>query len=681
MSQMMYGYDIETFPNCFTLSAERLSDGARWFYEISDRRYDYDSVVAWVHSIKHTGGRMVGFNNEAFDYYVLHQIVTGKARSSHDIYKAAMEIIECNSDFPPKVWPSDILVPQIDLYKINHFDNQARRTSLKVLEFNMRSSDIEDLPFDPGTYLTYDQMDTLGKYNIHDVDETMKFLRFNMDKIAFRDELSAQYGKDFTNFNDTKVGKQYFIMKLEETVPGICYNSDKSPRQTPRDQIHLKDAVLPWIEFRTPQFQAVVEWFRDQVITETKGVFTDLPERKLGAVAQYATMRKKRKKVGPKGAPVPGFGRWFEETKSSGAMYECWNQADALNVTIEGFNYVFGVGGIHGSVESQVVTADDEYALIDLDVASYYPNLAITNGFYPDHLGEEFFKIYLDLYEQRKAHPKKKFPAINAMLKLALNGVYGDSNNRYSPFYDPLYTMSITINGQLLLCKLAEDMMIIPQLSMIQINTDGLTVKLPRHALPQMRELCKAWEMLTGLELEEVAYKRMAIRDVNNYIGEYEDGKLKRKGAYAHETPLDNPATGEVEWHKDHSSLVVAKAAEAHLIRGEEISRFIREHYDLYDFMIRAKVDRSSQLVLNDGTTDFPLQRITRYYVTEPPHGGQIVKIMPPLPKAPDKVRRIGQCAGWNVQPCNNINHAMAPINYDYYIQEAEKLCEPLRRA
>ena len=66
------------------------------------------------------------------------------------------------------------------------------------------------------------------------------------------------------------------------------------------------------------------------------------------------------------------------------------------------------------------------------------------------------------------------------MLKLALNGVYGDSNNVFSVFYDPLFTMSITLNGQLLLCLLAENLMEnVPGLKIIQCNTDGITVRIP----------------------------------------------------------------------------------------------------------------------------------------------------------------------------------------------------------
>jgi DNA polymerase elongation subunit (family B) len=158
---------------------------------------------------------------------------------------------------------------------------------------------------------------------------------------------------------------------------------------------------------------------------------------------------------------------------------------------------------------------------VDLDVTSYYPNLAITNGFHPAHLGKEFGVIYKHLFEQRKQYPKKS--AESAMLKLALNGVYGDSNNQFSVFYDPLFTMSITLNGQLLLCLLAEGLMHIDGLRLIQVNTDGLTVRVPRTHKVLVDLARMAWQERTGLNLEEAVYKRMFVRDCNNYIAEYDE--------------------------------------------------------------------------------------------------------------------------------------------------------------
>lgn len=64
--------------------------------------------------------------------------------------------------------------------------------------------------------------------------------------------------------------------------------------------------------------------------------------------------------------------------------------------------------------------------------SSMYPNIAISNNVFPQHLTKRFCDIYKDVYEQRKSYAKGT--AENAMLKLALNGVYGDSNNQFGPF-------------------------------------------------------------------------------------------------------------------------------------------------------------------------------------------------------------------------------------------------------
>ena len=151
---------------------------------------------------------------------------------------------------------------------------------------------------------------------------------------------------------------------------------------------------------------------------------------------------------------------------------------------------------------------------------SYYPNLAIQNRFYPEHLGEEFCDIYLDVYNTRsqaKTKAKKeKDPiaiAINAGLKLGLNGTYGKSNSPYSFFYDPLYTLKTTINGQLFLCMLAEKLADISEI--IQVNTDGITIKVNKELEKEVYNICKKWEQLTKLELEYAYYNKMVIRDVD----------------------------------------------------------------------------------------------------------------------------------------------------------------------
>ena len=108
---------------------------------------------------------------------------------------------------------------------------------------------------------------------------TKRFYGHTLDMIHFREQLVVKYpGQDWINYNDTKIGKNFFIMELEKA--GIeCYeysSKGRTPKQTKRPVIHLKDAILPWIEFKQPEFNRVLQWLKAQSITETKGVFTDL---------------------------------------------------------------------------------------------------------------------------------------------------------------------------------------------------------------------------------------------------------------------------------------------------------------------------------------------------------------------------------------------------------------------
>lgn len=651
-----YIYDIETFPNVFTNTVYHPYSDQWYVFELSRRMNDLPQMLLFFQHLRTNGSRMVGFNNIGFDYPVIHHIIkSGNNTSVADIYRKVRKIIDSPREarFAHTVWENEWEVDQIDLYKVHHFDNMSRATSLKMLEFNMRMDRVEDLPFPLGIELNNEQIDVLLGYNKDDVIATTNFYHESADKLRFREELSDKHGSNFMNHNDAKIGSDIFIMRLEEAAPGACYkyvNGKRTMNQTKRESIQVRDIILPMVEFEHEAFQRIHAWFKAQVITDTKGVFKD------------------------------------------------------VNCTIDGFQFDFGTGGIHGSIESSTVEADDDYVLVDWDVASYYPNLAIANGLYPQHLSSMFCKIYKDVYEQRQGYDKGT--PENAMLKLALNATYGNSNNKYSPFYDPQYTMSITINGQLLLCMLAEHLMKIPGLSMVQINTDGLTVKCPKEYVVHMENLCAWWQRVTHLELENVRYSRMFIRDVNNYLAETVDGKVKRKGAYCYGDDLD--------WNQNFSSPIVSMAAEAALVHGTDIREFIELHPNVMDFMLRTKVPRSSKLAVTIEGEEHFVPNIVRYAITT--DGYPLTKIMPPAGeegeykraskltdhffneifemvglgawderihtknKSKYETRRMSINTGWLVSICNNIQSANnLNINYDWYVQEAEKLVLPLR--
>ena len=600
-------YDAEVFPNVFTLAAEHADYPLTWAFEISADRDDSQAILDWMLWIKQSGGRMVGFNNVGFDYPILHMLVQMGRCLPQTLYAKCQAIIESENRFENVVYPSDRFVPQVDLYRIHHFDNKARATSLKALEFNMRMDNISDLPFPVGTVLNREQIAVLKDYNAHDVKATKLFYHQSLDMIRFREELTKKHGKDFLNDSDVKIGKTIFQLELEKA--GVqCYeygSNGRQPKQTKRPVIHLKDCIPACVDLHHPEFVRIKDWLAAQSITETKGVFKDVIAR------------------------------------------------------VGGLEFVFGTGGLHASVENEAFVADDEMMILDVDVTSLYPSIAIGQGYYPEHLGPRFVEVYRQLREQRVSY--KKGTAENAMLKLALNGVYGASGDQFSIFFDPLFTMRITIGGQLMIAMLAERLLEVPGLRIIQTNTDGITMYVRRDCMQVIKDVCSKWEKVCTLSLEFVEYQTMCIRDVNNYLCVKTDGSTKRKGAYEH----------DIEWHQDGSALVVPKVVEMVLRDGVPIRETLENWPDKMDFMIRLRVNRGSRVeYLRDGQRRV-IQNTVRYYVAHT--DGRLWKIMPPL-KGKDTEREFSLVKGWNVQVCNDVADAYADINFDWYVQEAEKL-------
>lgn len=544
-------YDCEVYPNTFTLAAVYSNGKGMRVFEISDRKDQTEELLAFLRNVKSNGHRMVGFNNRQFDYGLVDYIIKKSRKAlkaektvklkAKELYDVGMKLIQATkeNELSGSIRDKDVVIPQVDLFLVHHFNNRARATSLKMLEYNMRSTNIEDLPFPVGTVLNDEQKDVLITYNKHDVSETLKFYWYSYENLKLRSDLTEQFGFDCTNFNDTKIGKELFIRTLEKEAPGCCYQKTeygREARQTKRDKIVINDCLFPYIKFDRPEFQAVHKWFQNQVITETKGVFSDLLEHELGDVAKYAEMVVKKKKLSdpvdkknkryvPDDSVIKQMKNeyplgWLEEKelkspKGAKSYYWCWNVAETLNVMINGFRYDYGVGGIHGATQGTIQSTETR-KIRTLDVASYYPNMAIANEIYPKHLGKTFCKVYADLYKQRKATPKGS--AANAALKLALNGVYGDSNNEFSPLLDPAYTMSITIGGQLSLCMLMEKLIDHCNARIIMCNTDGFEYVIDTDMFEEADKWVKWWEGVTKLEMEGDTYSCMFIADVNSYV-------------------------------------------------------------------------------------------------------------------------------------------------------------------
>jgi hypothetical protein len=145
-------------------------------------------------------------------------------------------------------------------------------------------------------------------------------------------------------------------------------------------------------------------------------------------------------------------------------------------------------------------------------------------------------------------------------------------------------------------------------------NTDGLEFLIPRDKMHVFTEICSQWEKMTSLTLETDTYKKMIIRDVNNYIAVYDDASKKPK------------CKGVFEWeklplHKNKSFLVITKAIYEYFVHGITPEEYLATNDDIFDYCggIKIKGDwHFVQKYIKDGKyTEDQLQKLVRYYISE----------------------------------------------------------------
>lgn len=211
---------------------------------------------------------------------------------------------------------------------------------------------------------------------------------------------------------------------------------------------------------------------------------------------------------------------WYEYVFSRPHEY-----TEKLETVIAGVPTTFGFGGIHGSLERYSMTG--HYLLID--VTAYYPSLQLQYKFGYRNMGkpENFELIHNENLRLKVIGDKKA----REPFKIADNSISGQLKDKYSKLYDPKYNNAVCVNGQLLMLDLIEKLE--GNCKMIFYNTDGILIKL--HSLDDFNkidDIVYEFECRTRMKFDFEHYKRVYVKDVNNYVIIAADGKYKTKGAY-----------------------------------------------------------------------------------------------------------------------------------------------------
>ena len=256
------------------------------------------------------------------------------------------------------------------------------------------------------------------------------------------------------------------------------------------------------------------------------------------------------------------------------------------------------------------------------DVASYYPHLMTINGYTSRNIPSP--EIFSEVLESRmKAKAAGDTATANA-LKLVVNTTYGASLNKYNDLFDPLMGRSVCISGQLYLLEMAQHLYKdIPDLRIVQLNTDGIMIEFDDSQYDQVQVIIDEWQKRTGFELEEDCISQIAQKDVNNYVEVQPSGKFKCKGGY-----LVRGISPAGAFNVNNNATIVAKALVEYFVHGTPPEDTINACDDISQFQIIAKAGAKYREAyhLVDGEK-VPVQKVNRIYATKDPRYGKLFKV------------------------------------------------------
>lgn len=675
----VFVFDIEVFQNIFHCSVKDTETNTIYKFEISERKNQLRELVKFFKQVDkyitwgeyYTTTRQIesniifcGYNNLHYDNPIINYIIEYEdTLMNHNVFTICSSIFNLSKTITTskednidawKHWKYQIWFDTFDILTMLY--SNKLRVGLKEIQVTMQYPNVQEFVCDWTKPLPLEDFDSIIDYNINDIESTSELLNRCKKDVDLRIAIEDEYGVRVLSKDGVNIGMKILTQKyLEKT--GLTW-WDIEGLRSPMDYIPLKDIILPFIKYDSPILNRVLEDMKSQVVS---------PGRK---------------------------------------GYE-------NNFVFAGLRYTVGVGGIHSKNDPEIIIPKEDEMLIDIDVASLYPSMLIEYGFYPKHLGPEFLEVYSQIKNERIEAKHNGDKVKNETLKLALNGLSGNLQNEHNFCYSPEAVMKIRINGQLLLLMLAEKLTQVG-CRIIQANTDGLFVLLKKDNYQQINTICRNWEQLTKLTLEEERFEAMYQYAINDYIAVttlYPDMKKRfLSGETIIRKSTKKPYTCIEEIQEDFiktkgmfitkvllgkglSAKIIPEAIIKYFVDGIPVEQTIKECKDIKKFLMSEKTGKQWHVEYMNKEQ----QRTNRFYAST--NGGYLWKWKDTGHKEGEIITYIEPYVGEHkykasARQYQNMLTASGvtllnkfddkpieerKINYRYYLREALKIIEELQ--
>ena len=655
----VFVYDIEVFQNIFHCSAINTETKEVHKFEISSRKNQLSELISFFKQVNspvswndnYTTNCSIdsdkifcGYNNLHYDNPVINYIIeyehvlTEKPVLviTNSIFNLSKEITNSGENIEKwKRWKYQVWFDSFDILTMLY--SNKLRVGLKEIQITMQYKNVQEFVCDWSKPLPIEDFDSMIDYNINDIESTSALLDRCKKDIDLRLAIEDEYGVKVLSKDGVNIGMKILTHKyLEKT--GLTWWDIKDLR-SPQAYIPLKDVILSFIKYDSPILKSVLDEMKTQVVS---------PGRK---------------------------------------GYE-------KNFVFGGLRYTVGVGGIHSKNDPEIIIPAEDEMLIDIDVASLYPSMLIEYGFYPKHLGPEFLEVYSQIRSERIEAKHNGDKIKDSTLKLALNGLSGNLQNEHNFCYSTFAAMQIRINGQLLLLMLAEKLVELG-CRIVQANTDGLFVLLKKSIYDKVNNVCREWEQLTKLTLEEDRFEAMYQYAINDYIAVKEGYADIRDRFLAGEQIVQKKKTGElyksieqiqddyikqkgmfitkVQLGKGLTPKIIPEAVIKYFVDGIPVEDTIKGCKDIKKFLMAEKTGKQ----WNVEYMKEDIQRTNRFYAST--NGGYLWK-WKQVGNAEKQYQNMLAASG--VTLLNKFDDKPIEdrkINYRYYLRECYKIIEDLK--
>ena len=483
-------YDIEIFPNCFHCCCKDTETNQLYKFEISERKNQLEDLVGFFLSEGQLNMRMFcGYNNHHYDDVIINYIIdyynklTGLPywRICQSLFNMSQTIVEDEEGSREKLkrWKYAHYFKSMDL--LTMMFSQKLRVGLKTMQATMHYRNVYEYEGDFNEPIPSTEIDNMIEYNINDVESTEELLNRLKDQIDLRLFIEKEHGIDCLSMDSVKMAET-FLLEEYSKKSGIPKNVIKEMR-SPMDYIPLKDVILPFIKYKNPKLQDVLEDMKKQVV--------------------YSKERK-------------GYEKRF---------------------VLSNVVYSVGVGGIHSIHTPQIFHPKDNEHIGHADVTSMYPSFLIKYKWGPRHLGKLFCDIFEDIYHERVEAKRTGQKIKNLFLKIVLNSPTGKMQQEVSWMYDPFNVFKIRINGQLILLMLVDRLLELG-CEIIQVNTDGVVYRAKNNLREGIERAISEVEQITQLGFEVDEYEAFYQYAINDYFGVLKGGEIEEKGMFITKTKL-----------------------------------------------------------------------------------------------------------------------------------------------